>query len=173
MPSRSAILSLLKPSPSLAIVKSCFTIFELIARGVCIVVLVIVLISGSVAEGEAYLVEEGTDSGRAIEANIAVGWTIFLALVAIIYELFFIICRLLNFQFMIEYRLVYLIVDVVINFVIAFGFILGSVGLAIGTAYVNEIIFFHTVNYGDAEHLRRSAVFYKFAAACVSHLIYR
>jgi hypothetical protein len=86
---------------------ACFTEYTCI---ILQVVLVIVLISGSVAEGEAYLVEEGTDSGRAIEANIAVGWTIFLALVAIIYELFFIICRLLNFQFMIEYRLVYLIV---------------------------------------------------------------
>ena len=64
-------------------------------------------IASSVAEDEAANV---SDVPKVSNAKAAAGWTIFLGVVAFIYEVIFIVCRFLNFGFSINYRQIYLIV---------------------------------------------------------------
>ena len=67
----------------------------------------IMFIASSVAEDEAASI---TNVPKVSNAKAAAGWTIFIGVVAFVYEVWFIIGRFLNFGFSINYRLIYLIV---------------------------------------------------------------
>ena len=68
-------------------------------------------IASSVAEDETDNIE---NVPKLSNAKAAAGWTIFIGVVAFIYEIVFILCRFLNFVFMTFYRQIVLIVVSVI-----------------------------------------------------------
>ena len=68
-------------------------------------------IASSVAQGNA----DNVQNNNVQLARAAAGWTIFVGVVALLYELLFIACRFLNFPFMTKYRQIFLIVVSIIN----------------------------------------------------------
>jgi hypothetical protein len=108
IPSGSEIVSLLKPSPSIAVIKFAQGIIELIGRGVCLVVIFLAFLSSAIAIEQIQGLTNSNINFGATQA--AAGWTIFLWLMSSIYEIFIVASRFLNFGFMMEYRKIYLIV---------------------------------------------------------------
>jgi hypothetical protein len=138
IPSGSEIVSLLKPSPSIAVIKFAQGIIELIGRGVCLVVIFLAFLSSAIAIEQIQGLTNSRINFGATQA--AAGWTIFLWLMSSIYEIFIVASRFLNFGFMMEYRKIYLIVDVVVSFVFAVGFFIALISLGAGAGYAGSFI---------------------------------
>ena len=62
--------------------------------------------SAAVDETDRVLVDEGSSFRN---ANAAGGWTIFMGIVVLIYEILFIVSRFLNFEFMTAFRTIVLL----------------------------------------------------------------
>lgn len=69
--------------------------------------LFILFIASSVAEDEAADLD---NSSQYRNAKAAAGFSIFMGVIAFLYEIVFIVCRFLNFGFMTAYRTIVLIV---------------------------------------------------------------
>jgi hypothetical protein len=130
IPPSSEIVLLIKPYPSLAIIKFIPGIIEIIARACSMGIILILFIASSVAsDAAANNRQNAYAAGRA-----AAGWVFFLGIVSIIYEASFLLTRFFHCGFTTIHRKIYLIVDVVVSFVLAFGFFIGLVSLAAGAS---------------------------------------
>jgi hypothetical protein len=136
LPGGVSIVEVIKPAPSIAILKFVQGIIELIGRGVCIAVILIVFITSSFGANQS----QGAGQTPIGAASAAAGWTIFIGIIGIIYEPIFIVFRFLNFGFMRMFRMIYLIVDIVFSGIIALCFFIGAISLAAGAGFAAQFI---------------------------------